>query len=251
VIDHVQRPKLLDLFCGAGGCSVGYHRAGFDVVGVDIEPQPRYPFEFVKAGALEFLKCLREADEIGDALGALNATGGLYLSDFAAIHASPPCQRYSKSRHCPGSVGKEYPDLLPKTLAALYAAGKPWVIENVPGASMPFPVELCGTMFGLPLRRHRLFSSSILLLAPSVECRHRDGDLTVFGHCVQVTGSRGAAYVASSGRTHYRPLRVSVEAGRKAMGCEWMSRGELSQAIPPAYTEWVGKQLFASMETNE
>ena len=222
-----DRPRLLDLFCGAGGCSVGYARAGFEVVGVDIKPQPRYPFEFVQGDALEYVR------EHG--------------REFDAVHASPPCQRYSKARHTPGSVGREYPDLLQPTVDALNATGLSWVVENVPGAPMPGAAELCGTMFGLPLRRHRLFLGSFLILSPTNPCRHRDGDLTVFGHCVQVTGSRGTAYVAGSGRTHYRPLRVGAKEGGAAMGIDWMNRGELSQAIPPAYTEFVGRQLLTQL----
>jgi len=224
----MARPRLLDLFCGAGGCAVGYHRAGFDVVGVDVEPQPRYPFAWFQQDALEALR------NIGQ--------------DFDAIHASPPCQRYSKARHCPGSVGREYADLLPTTLMALEACGKPWVVENVPGAPLPWSIELCGTQFGLRLRRHRLFCASFFLFSPAEPCRHQDGDLTVFGQCVQVTGSRGVAYVASSGRTHYRPIRMPLEVGGVAMGIDWMTRRELSQAIPPAYTEWVGRQLLAALE---
>jgi DNA (cytosine-5)-methyltransferase 1 len=220
------RPRLLDLFSGAGGAAVGYHRAGFDVVGVDHVVQPRYPFAFVCADALE---CLRD-----------------HGREFDAVHASPPCQAYSRARHTPGSRGREYPRLLPATLAALAALGVPWVVENVEGAPLPFAAVLCGTALGLRVRRHRLFAASFPLFAPG-PCRHRPGDLTVFGHCVQVTASRGAAYVASSGRTHYRPLRVSTADGARAMGINWMTRGELSQAIPPAYTAWVGQQLLAAL----
>lgn len=241
--------RLLDLFCGAGGCAVGYHRAGFtDIVGVDVKPQLRYPFDFFKAGALEFLKCLKEADGIGDALGALNATGGLRLSDFDAIHASPPCQAFTRARHTPGAIGREYPDLLTPTIKALDATGKPWVVENVPGSPLPSAIELCGTQFGLRLRRHRWFASNIFLFSPSRPCRHTDGDLTVFGGVVQVAGSRGASYVAATGRTHYRQLRVPTGKGGDAMGIDWMDRWELSQAIPPAYTEFIGKQLLSHIQ---
>ena len=215
---------------------MGYHRAGFDVFGVDIEKQPRYPFEFMQADAFMFLRNMLD-DHPED-------NGGMSIRDFAAIHASPPCQAYSRARHTPGAIGKTYPDLLAKTFKWLDRAGKPWVIENVPGAPMGFAIELCGTQFGLRVRRHRLFASSTFLFSPPEPCRHEDGDLTVFGNCVQVTGSRGVAYTARSGRTHYRPLRTSSDEGRKAMGCEWMSRKELSQAIPPAYCEFIGRQLL-------
>lgn len=121
--------------------------------------------------------------------------------------------------------------------------GLPWVIENVELAPMK-GIVLCGTQFGLRLRRHRVFESSVLLFAPGNPCRHRDGDLTVFGNCVQVCGLRGVAYVARSGRTHYRPLRVGTRVGAAAMGIDWMRRDELSEAIPPAYTEFVVRQLL-------
>jgi DNA (cytosine-5)-methyltransferase 1 len=219
-----DRPRLLDLFSGAGGSAVGYHRAGFDVVGVDCRPMPRYPFEFHQADALEYLAA--------------------HGHEFEAVHASPPCQRYSRARHTPGSRGRDYPDLLPATLDALRACRLPWVVENVPGAPLPWGVTLCGTVFGLRLRRHRVFTASFPLLLPGNGCRHRPGDLTVFGHCVQVTASHGTAYLASSGRTHYRPLRVSSREGGVAMGVDWMTRGELSQALPPVFCEFIGRQLM-------
>jgi DNA (cytosine-5)-methyltransferase 1 len=220
--------RLLDLFCGGGGAGMGYSRAGFEVTGVDHRPMPRYPFSFVQADALEYLT------EHGD--------------EYDVIHASPPCQAYSRARNTSGARGRSYPDLIPACLVALAASGKPWIVENVPGAPLWPALVLCGTMFGLPLRRHRLFASSLFLLAPSALCRHRAGDLTLFGHCVQITGSHGAAYRAGSGRTHYRPLRTSTEAGAKAMGIDWMDRKGLSQAIPPAYTEFLGRQMRRILE---
>jgi DNA (cytosine-5)-methyltransferase 1 len=222
-------PWLLDLFCGAGGCSEGYSRAGFHVHGVDHVEQRNYRFGFFKADALDFLRNLPPSHK------------------FDVIHASPPCQRFSKARHTPGSRGREYPDLLSETLHLLQNQDRPWVVENVPGAPLPCPITLCGTMFGLPVRRHRLFSSSVFLMMPAVDCNHQDGDLTIFGHCVQVCGSRGAAYVAGSGRTHYRPLRVDTDQGRLAMDCNWMNRAELSQAIPPVFTEFIGRQLLRAI----
>lgn len=236
--------KLLDLFCGAGGCAVGYHRAGFeDIVGVDVKPQPRYPFTFVKAGALEFLRCLKEADEIGDALGALNATGGLYLSDFDAIHASPPCQAYSRCKRI-GNARPGHTELVDVTRTALESTGKPWVIENVEGAPLNRPLMLCGSMFGLPLIRHRLFESSVMLMnGTSCSCSHGER-FGVYANKVTKIGTRAAAYTASSGRTHYRPQLGTLAEGQRAMGIDWMNRDELSQAIPPAYTEHVGLQLL-------
>ena len=209
-----SRPKLLDLFCGAGGCSVGYHRAGFDVVGVDNRPMPNYPFEFHQGDALDFLA----------------AHGG----EFAAIHASPPCQHYTIGRHIHNS-GKRHPDLVATTRQLLDAAGKPWVMENVMGAPMHRPVMLCGLMFGLRVLRHRLFESSAALLAPS-HPKHPPGNLTNANQGYS-TGSHG--FVSVAGHNFVRT------AGAEAMQIDWMKRREeLAQAIPPAYTEFVGKQLI-------
>src|SRR5580704_7182879 len=135
----MTRPLLLDLFCGAGGCAVGYHRAGFDVVGVDIEPQKRYPFQMVVANALR---------------------PPFDLSTFDAIHASPPCQHFSTGSKCRADRGKGHPDLLRPTLAMLEDLVVPWVVENVELAPLPYAAKLCGRMFGLPLFRHRLFKGS-------------------------------------------------------------------------------------------
>lgn len=240
--------RLLDLFCGAGGCAVGYHRAGFtDIVGVDINPQPRYPFDFFKAGALQFLRCLKEADEIGDALGALNATGGLYLSDFDAIHTSPPCQTYSRCRRI-GNARDGHADLVDKTRDLLEATGKPWVIENVEGAPLRCPLMLCGSMFGLPLIRHRLFESNVMLMNGASCCCRRGERFGVYANKVTKIGTRAASYQDSSGRTHYRPHLGTLAEGQRAMGIDWMTRGELSQAVPPAYTEFIGRQLLSHLE---
>jgi DNA (cytosine-5)-methyltransferase 1 len=138
-------PRLLDLFCGAGGAAMGYHRAGFEVFGVDILPQPRYPFPFIQADAL---------------------FPPVRLSEFDAIHASPPCQAYSRLRHLPWLKGREYPALIDATRAMLQEAGVPWVIENVEDAPLRNGLNLCGMMLGLPLTRHRRFESSVLLLQP-------------------------------------------------------------------------------------
>ena len=218
-----NRPRLLDLFCGAGGCAMGYHRAGFDVVGVDLKEQPRYPFEFHRADALEFLVA--------------------HGSEFDAIHASPPCQRYSHAT-VNRDVG-EYPDLVGPTRSALQAAGRPWVIENVERSPLESPVRLCALMFGLPMFRHRLFESSFLLLAPS-HPRHRgtllDGSIIGVYKGKWLAGGQGGV----KGRL---PLESRhVETWKRAMGIDWMNGHELTQAIPPAYTEFVGRQLLAVLE---
>ena len=207
----MSRPRLLDLYCGAGGASMGYHRAGFDVVGVDRSPQPRYPFAFIE----------------GDALTVLEAIG----SEFDAIAASPPCQRYSAATKQHGR-SDAHPDLVDPTRALLLQIGKPYVLENVPGAPLRNPILLCGSMFGLErLRRHRLFESNVVLLRMS--CRHeRQRDV------VSVTGNAGG-----SSRRDGAARFATTDVWRELMGIHWMTGRELAEAIPPAYTEYIGKQL--------
>lgn len=200
--------RILDLFSGAGGCAMGYHRAGFDVVGVDLHPQPNYPFEFIQADALEFMQRM--------VAGGTWEWKGLGL--FDAIHASPPCQHYAGSTAWRGDRSK-HPDMIGPVRDLLDQAGLPYVIENVPDARRHLhnPVRLCGSMFGLPIRRHRYFETNWpmpILVAP---CTHRDDDLA-FEH----KGERAYA---------------------DAMGCGWMTSVEARQAIPPAYTELIGHQL--------
>src|SRR5713226_9004155 len=143
----MNKPRLLDLFCGAGGAAAGYARAGFEVVGVDIRPQPRYPFAFHQADALT-----------------------CSLDGFDAYHASPPCQLYSRThRLWKSSV---HPDLVDPLRQRLRATGKPYMLENVPGAPLPGSIVLCGTMFGLGVLRHRLFESNVLLFLPG-PCAHK------------------------------------------------------------------------------
>lgn len=203
--------RLLDLFCGAGGAAMGYHRAGFsDIVGVDLEPMPRYPFEFARGDALEFL--VRHGRE------------------FDAIHASPPCQKYTflKSRW----REKDHADFISHVRALLYGYAVPWVIENVVGAPMRFPIILCGSMFGLKVRRHRYFESSEFLFCPP--CRHLKEVKTV------------GVYGNTGGSEKRKPLcrRHLINEWKEAMGIDWMTGKELTQAIPPAYTEYIGRQLL-------
>lgn len=206
--------KLLDLFCGAGGAAVGYYRAGFEVVGVDINPQPRYPFEFHQADALQFLR------EHG--------------RDFDVIHASPPCQEYSITRALP-NVG-EYPRLIEPVRELLMETGKHYVIENVPGALLINPIELCGTMFGLALIRHRLFEvNPPIYFAPA---SHKCKNLYTASHRGYSSFANGAQAITCAGN-NYDP-----KDGAIAQGIDWMIRSELSEAIPPAYTEFIGKHLL-------
>ena len=199
--------RLLDLFCGAGGSAVGYHRAGFEVVGVDHLPQKNYPFEFHLADAMTYP-----------------------LEGFDVIHASPPCQEYTPLRA--RQNGKHYPDLVAPTRQRLAAVAATWVIENVPGAPLDHWFYLCGGMFGLRTYRHRRFECSCLVMQPhhprhiaktSTKRRRRDFDA---GMHISITGDVGSWL------------------GPACMGIDWMTGNELSQAIPPAYTFYIGTRLM-------
>jgi DNA (cytosine-5)-methyltransferase 1 len=219
----MMKPRLLDLFCGAGGAAVGYHRAGFDVVGVDISPQPNYPFEFVQDDALERLHWL------------ITGSGGPYwIEDFDAIHASPPCQAYSQATSYHKGARDNHPDLVAPTRDLLNQSGLPWVIENVVGSPLRKDVLLCGEMFGLRLHRHRYFETSDgFLVMVQKHQRHRlKGALT---NCHIEDGH--ARLVAGNYADH--------QSAMEAMGIDWMNRDELRLAIPPAYTEYIGTQLLA------
>lgn len=228
-------PVLLDLFCGAGGCSVGYSRAGFDVVGVDLHAQPNYPFEFEKRDALEALACLIAGGPVC----------GLRLRDIDAIHASPPCQAYStatprnrRRRH------KVHSDLVAPTRALLDECGLPWVIENVPAAPLRgFGAMLCGSMFGLDVRRHRLFETSWWFMH-GLRCNH-EVQTPRFRSLDSRRAGKLACVVGVHGSLNYRG---EGELRKRAMGIDWMTQKELSQAIPPAYTEFVGRQLLSHLE---
>lgn len=211
----MPRPLLLDLFCCAGGAGKGYYEAGFDVIGVDIRLQPHYPFAFHQADALDVLTMLIDGDE----------WEGLVLSDFAAIHASPPCQRRAAVTAWRGKR-ENHPDLLSPTLALLrQQTTVPWVVENVPGESFGQDIHLCGSQFGLPVRRHRWFVTNPPITHLLSPCHHRRTDLA-FEHKNEL------AYA-------------------DAMGCTWMTSVEGRQAIPPAMTEWIGRQLLASLSLHD
>lgn len=206
-----MKPRLLDLFSGAGGAARGYQLAGFHVTGVDIKAQPRYAGDvFFQGVALTWP-----------------------LDGFSAIHASPPCQGYSVTRNF--TTRTEYPDLLAATRERLMASGIPWVIENVPGAPMRADYKLCGCMFALPrLRRVRWFETSwnpLVLVSPH---KHQPDVITVAGHDVP-------SHQRKFGRS------VSLDERKAAMGIDWMGRDELGLAIPPAYTEFVGQALMRAL----
>ena len=217
----MTRPRLLDLFCGAGGCSAGYDRAGFDVTGVDKEPMPRYPFAFVQADAMEVMDTLLDGGTVG----------GCVLADFAAIHASPPCQDHMR-QYVPKTFGTGW--LLDATRQRLQASGLPWVIENVPGASMRVDIRLCGCMFGLPnLSRERWFETSWHAFDLRPSCHHPEPSVSVTGNG---PGKKGEKELF--GRW---PVKRDWE---RAMGIDWMTVDELTQAIPPPYAEYVGRLLL-------
>lgn len=194
---------------------MGLFRAGFDVTGVDIKPQPRYPFTFIQADAMEFP-----------------------LGGFDFIWASPPCQAYTVANNI---HQKEHPRLIEPLRARLAPLDIPWTIENVPGAPLITPVVLCGLSFGLNVKRHRLFETNFGVLAPP--CGSHDGDwLLVFGHTVLERGKQIGR--TAKGGPIIRRKHVGTERGREAMGIEWMNRDELSESIPPAYSEFIGKQAL-------
>ncbi len=222
------RPRLLDLFCGAGGAAVGYHRAGFDVVGVDIKDQPHYPFTFIRADALEVFN------------KDFWLLGGVV--DFDAIHASPPCQRYSDLAGRNGNADA-HPDLIGPVREWLEVIGLPYVIENVEGAPLIEPVTICGTslflgIYGYRLRRHRLFESNLELRVPACECRYARRPV------IDVSGG-GPTHAPRKDGAGGRTYKGTADQARAVMGIDWMTKAELNEAIPPAYTELIGAQLLA------
>lgn len=195
--------KILDLFCCQGGAAKGYADAGFEVVGIDIDPQPLYPFTFIQADATEYP-----------------------LDGFDALHASPPCQDHSVSRHASGgSHGTGW--MLRHTLDRFRASGLPYVVENVDGAELPSALTLCGTTFGLGLHRHRRFETSFAAFSPGCDpsqVRYRGRAAEIFGH-------------------HGNTDRI-----RDEWGVPWMTQYGTAQSIPPAFTRYLGELLLAEIE---
>lgn len=200
----MSRPKALDLFCGAGGAAMGLKQAGYSVVGVDIKPQPRYPFIFIQGDALKF-----------------------NLDGFDLIWASPPCQHYTQMLNHGLTPRTKHPDLIGQVRDRLDASGVPYVIENVAGAPLQNPVMLCGEMFQLRVTRHRFFECSFPVIVPE-HPKHR-------GHGHRKQGDGGYYYRVYGHETGKR-------SWGKAMGIDWMRSPELAQAIPPAYSQFIAYQ---------
>jgi DNA (cytosine-5)-methyltransferase 1 len=220
-----RKPKLLDLFCCAGGAAFGYSKAGFEIVGVDLKPQPHYPFEFVQADALTL--------------------DPEFIASFDAVHASPPCQSYSdlakRNRNADA-----WPRLIEPVREMLIRSGLPYIIENVDGAPLLDPVVLCGTMFkSLRVLRHRLFEANFPILTPPHGrhpiCHTFDKRKGQYGKTDEMSD-----FVSVNGGGN-----CSVAAARSAMGIDWMTKNELNEAIPPAYTQLIGEQLLNCLATKE
>lgn len=208
----MKQLRALDLFCGAGGASMGLFNAGYAVTGIDIKPQPNYPFWFIEWDAVAFP-----------------------LEGFDFVWASPPCQAHCALRHL--MPHKHYECFIERTRDRLMAWGGPWVIENVPGAPLRDTIQLCGSAFGLRVRRHRIFESNIELVG--VACKHKEQSRPID---VSGTGGRRVNRRADDKGGNTNKPR-SISEAQEAMGIDWMTRYELSQAIPPAYSQFIAQQL--------
>ena len=228
-----RKPRLLDLFCCAGGAGKGYADAGFEVVGVDIDPQPNYPFEFHQADAIEFVRD--------------------HGHEFDAIHASPPRQTFSRTKTLHDN---EHPDLIKPTRDALVASGKPWVMENVVGAPLIDPIKLSGQHFnmtapdvdGVPLKlvRNRLFESNILLRVP--DSFHANRHIQT----ASIYGAGGGWTPRHRDNPDRRGGHIPhTDVIKKLLGIDWMTKHEMSQSIPPVFTEWVGGQIIDHIKENK
>jgi DNA (cytosine-5)-methyltransferase 1 len=223
--------KILDLYCGAGGCAAGYAKAGFEVVGVDIEPQPNYPYEFIQADALVVLK------------------DKAFIEKFDFIHASPPCQVHSQARGLSearnsGKYGTHI-DLIPETRRLLQATGKPYVIENVANSTLINPIKLYGSQFkNLYTQRERWFESNMPLSEP--EKPREKMKTPSAGNGIGEDGS--ISICGNGGVRGLNAKQIRLYWGFAMGGIDWMTRAELAEAIPPAYTEFIGKQVIKQLK---
>lgn len=222
----MRKPLLLDLFCGAGGASMGYYRAGFEVIGVDIEPQPDYPFEFIRGDALR------------------NAEAVMRLYRVGAIHASPPCQAScALIKGNQRATAGNHIDLIPQTRELLAKLDVPTVIENVQGAQIRRDLTLCGEMFGLRVIRHRYFECSFPVEQPA-HIKHR-GRVRGWRHGKYFDGPYVAVYGSGGGK-------ATVPEAQEAMGIDWTDNlVSINEAIPPAYAEFVGAELMAALAADD
>ena len=237
-----MKPRLLDLFCGAGGAAMGYHRTGFDVVGVDNKPQPHYPFPYILGDAIKIMDLFLQGVQVK------SQGRGFYewysLNDFVAIHASPPCQAFSTIAKQNRSIRPDkycHPDLIKQTRGRLVGSGKPYVIENVKGAPLLNHIQLCGSWFHLDLHRHRLFESNIALFG--TPCCHY-WQKPRFKTYDKRRGGKLSTVVPVYGHDYQHKM----ELARVAMGIDWMDDFEMNEAIPPAYTEYIGKYLLQAVK---
>jgi DNA (cytosine-5)-methyltransferase 1 len=226
--------KLIDFCCKAGGTSMGYHQAGFEVVGVDVEDQPNYPFEFRRLDVREIT-----ASEIAE-----------IAREFDAVAISPPCQTHSTLKTC--AVPGRYDDLIPFARKLVSDIGLPYIIENVPGAPLVNPVRLCGSSFGLRIRRHRIFESSVALVGKPCEHGWQERSKIYINRPHGDGSEKRVGFIPKGNGPFWLPRMKryvpSVQLQRVAMGIDWMTGDELEEAIPPAYTRYLGEQLIKRME---
>lgn len=226
-----MKPRLLDLCCGVGGAARGYQEAGFEVWGVDTEDQPRYAGDrFANDDAIHILESMFHPWPIWR------------IEDFDGIHASFPCQRWTAYNRRGEGVGEDYPDLIGKGRELLLATGLPYVVENVPGAPLESPIRLCGSSFGLDVRRHRHFETNFPVMAPP--CNHSAQEPGRFPGATNRPNGRATVEVGV--------WRIPLETQKQAMGIDWdVTLPELSNAVPPAYTAHIGSYLLQHIESNQ